>query len=383
MLYARHGDSWRPELLPRTEAQDAVYKNMDDDPRGSWRPNNLAARNFYSKGTYSITCPGGRVIEGPPSGSYWRIAEEKFRELDADNRIWWGRDGNNVPAPKIFLSEVTQGRVPQTLWSWEQVGHSQEAKKEMLDRISFESSASVFDTPKPTRLIKQMLRIGTRTDERDIILDFFAGSGSTGDAVMQANGEDGGNRRFILVQLPEPTGANDYTTIAEITKARLRAASEAISGGEVQGQLGAPPSSNDVGFRVFTLSSSNVRAWDSSFDTIEPDLADAIDNIKAERSEADVLYELLLKYGLDLATPTESRAIDGRTVTVIGAGALVACLADEITLDVVEGIAALKAELSPDVMHVVFKDSGFKNDVVKTNAAQILRQAGVDDVKTL
>jgi len=356
---------------------------MDDDPRGSWRPNNLAARNFYSKGTYSITCPGGRVIEGPPSGSYWRIAEEKFRELDADNRIWWGRDGNNVPAPKIFLSEVTQGRVPQTLWSWEQVGHSQEAKKEMLDRISFESSASVFDTPKPTRLIKQMLRIGTRTDERDIILDFFAGSGSTGDAVMQANGEDGGNRRFILVQLPEPTGANDYTTIAEITKARLRAASEAISGGEVQGQLGAPPSSNDVGFRVFTLSSSNVRAWDSSFDTIEPDLADAIDNIKAERSEADVLYELLLKYGLDLATPTESRAIDGRTVTVIGAGALVACLADEITLDVVEGIAALKAELSPDVMHVVFKDSGFKNDVVKTNAAQILRQAGVDDVKTL
>lgn len=115
VIYAKNGETWRPKLLPRTAEQDAIFKNPDNDPRGLWRANNLAARNYYSKGTYSITCPSGRVISGPPSGSYWRYSEEKFRELDADNRIWWGADGNNVPAPKIFLSEVKDGRVPQTL----------------------------------------------------------------------------------------------------------------------------------------------------------------------------------------------------------------------------------------------------------------------------
>lgn len=124
LIYAKSGDVWKPNPMPRSEKQDKAYKNPDNDPRGLWRPNNLAARNFYSKGTYSITCPSGRIIEGPPAGSYWRVSEEKFWSMDKDGRIWWGKDGNNVPAPKIYLSEVKQGVVPQTYWDYEEVGHT-------------------------------------------------------------------------------------------------------------------------------------------------------------------------------------------------------------------------------------------------------------------
>ena len=383
VIYAQNSGLWRPELLPRTDEQNAVYKNVDDDPRGRWRPNNLAARNFYSKGTYSIRCPGGRVIDGPPSGSYWRISREKFDELDADNRIWWGVDGNNVPAPKIFLSEVKQGRVPQTLWTWKEVGHSQEAKKEMLGRITFASSAGVFDTPKPTRLIQRMLQIGTQKQDSNIVLDFFAGSASTGDAVMQINQDEGSNRKYILVQLPEKTGQNDYETIADIAKARLRAASTALTAPQDSQLPGMEPKSTDLGFKVFKLDSSNIQTWDADYATMDKDLFGAIDNIKTDRSQDDVLYELLLKYGLDLAIPVETRTIHGKTVFIIGAGALVVCLDKEIGLNTVKGIAALKAELTPQIMKVVFKDAGFADDVVKTNTVQILKQAGVDDVKSL
>jgi adenine-specific DNA-methyltransferase len=185
LVYAKHADSWSPALLARSESQLAAYKNPDDDPRGPWKSSDLGARNYYSKGTYSITCPSGRVVVGPPPGSYWRVSEEKFLELDQDKRIWWGKDGNNVPAIKRFLSEVKAGRVPQTLWKYEDVGHSQEAKKQLIERVTFASSDSVFDTPKPTRLIEQALRIGTSNDEDTIVLDFFAGSGTTGEAVMK------------------------------------------------------------------------------------------------------------------------------------------------------------------------------------------------------
>lgn len=376
VVYARTAESWRPELLPRTAEQDALYKNPDDDPRGPWMSDNLTARNFYGAGTYPVTTPSGRQIPGPPTGTYWRVSKSKFDEMDRDNRVWWGNDGDNMPRLKRFLSEVSSGRVPQTLWEYKEVGHTQEAKQDLLSRIEFSSSNSVFDTPKPPRLIKQMLRIGTQKDQPDIVLDFFAGSGSTGDAVMQLNAEDEGERRYILVQLPEHTGFDDYPTIAEITKARLAAASASVSE-ESQSTAG------DLGYKVFKLSSSNIKPWDADFDSIEHDLVEAIDNIKADRSNDDVLYELLLKYGLDLAIPTETREIEGRTVTVIGAGALVVCLADNITLDVVSAIAALKDELKPEVMRVVFKDSGFADDVAKTNAAQILQQAGIEDVKSL
>jgi site-specific DNA-methyltransferase (adenine-specific)/adenine-specific DNA-methyltransferase len=201
LVYARNGDKWRPGLLPRTEKQDRVYKNPDNDPRGPWRPNNLAARNFYSKGVYAIRCPGGRVIPGPPKGSYWRVSEDTLWDMDKEGRIYWGPDRNNVPAPKIYLSEVKQGIVPQTIWSWQEVGHTQEAKKELVAICDFEDSASVFITPKPVRLIKRILEIATYKDS--LVLDSFAGSGTTGHAVLAKNKEDGGNRRFVMVEMDE------------------------------------------------------------------------------------------------------------------------------------------------------------------------------------
>ena len=196
LVFGKNADMWTPHKMPRTEKQNKAYKNPDNDPRGLWRPNNLAARNYYSKGTYSITCPSGRVINGPPSGSYWRVSEEKFHELDKDGRIWWGKDGNNVPAPKIFLSEVSDGIVPQTLWSYEEVGHTQDAKKEIKSIFSGEMP---FDTPKPYRLIERILQIASDADS--IILDSFAGSGTTAHAVLNMNKADGGHRKFILVEM--------------------------------------------------------------------------------------------------------------------------------------------------------------------------------------
>ncbi|MCC5958441.1 MAG: site-specific DNA-methyltransferase [Rhodobacteraceae bacterium] len=201
LVYAKRKESWKPNLLARSEGQDDIYKNPDNDPRGRWRPNNLAARNFYSKGTYEISCPGGRKIPGPPSGSYWRMSEQKLWELDADNRIWWGEDGNNVPAPKIFLSEVRDGRVPQTIWHWSDAGHTQDAKKELLRILDFNESSDVFVTPKPSKLIGRIIDLAT--DENSIILDSFSGSGTTGHAVLEANKRDGGNRRFVLVEMED------------------------------------------------------------------------------------------------------------------------------------------------------------------------------------
>jgi len=201
IVYARNAASWRPRLVPRSEKQNKLYKNPDNDPRGLWRPNNLAARNYYSKGTYAIQCPGGRVIDGPPKGSYWRVSEERFREWDKDGRIYWGKTGNSIPAPKIYLSEVKEGIVPQTIWHWSEVGHTQDAKKELLAVCDFDDSQSVFITPKPLRLIQRILTIASNKDS--LILDSFAGSGTTGHAVLVQNKADGGSRRFITVEVDE------------------------------------------------------------------------------------------------------------------------------------------------------------------------------------
>ena len=203
LVYASNSDKWTPNPLPRTEKQDKGYKNPDDDPRGPWTSSDLSARNPYSEGVYPIVSRSGKRIDGPPSGRYWIISKRKFLEFDSDGRIWWGKNGNNQPRLKRFLSEVKGGRVPQTFWPYKEVGHTQEAKKEILDILDFVDSASVFSTPKPTRLIERILRIATDPD--DIVLDFFAGSGTTAHAVLKLNKEDGGNRRFIMVSNAEAT----------------------------------------------------------------------------------------------------------------------------------------------------------------------------------
>ena len=221
VCYALNKDFWRPNAMPRSAAQDKAFKNPDNDPRGPWTSGDLSARNYYSKGTYPITCPSGRVVAGPPPGNYWRFAEEKFLELDRDGRIWWGKSGDNTPRLKRFLSDVRQGVVPQTLWKYEEVGHTQDAKKEIHDILRFENTADVFSTPKPVALIERIMRIATKPG--DIVLDFFAGSGTTAQAVLNLNREDGGERRFILVSSTEATADTpDKNLCRDVCAERVR-----------------------------------------------------------------------------------------------------------------------------------------------------------------
>ena len=199
LIYAKNSNIWQRNLLIRTEMHDKRYKNPDNDPRGLWASSDLSARNYYSLGTYSITAPSGRVISGPPKGTYWRFSKENFNLQNRDNRIWWGKDGNNVPRLKRFLSAVQEGIVPQTIWFHQEVGNTQEAKKEVVKLIP--EAEEVFSTPKPTRLVQRIIQLATNTG--DFVLDSFAGSGTTGHAVLKQNTEDGGTRRFILVEMDE------------------------------------------------------------------------------------------------------------------------------------------------------------------------------------
>ena len=217
VVYAKRRESFKRNLLPRTEEADARYRNLDDDPRGPWKPSDLSARNPYSKGTYSIKCPGGRQIDGPPPGNYWRYSEEKFWELNRDNRIWWGSNDNQVPAIKRFLTEVQPGLVPETIWTYKEVSHTQGAKKTLLQ--IFPEKLPGFTT-KPFELIQRMVLLSTDPDS--IILDSFAGSGTTAHAVLAQNREDGGNRRFILVE------CEDYAD--SITAERVRRVIKGVPG---------------------------------------------------------------------------------------------------------------------------------------------------------
>jgi len=159
LVYAKQGDSWTPQILPQTDEMLARYKNPDNDPRGPWTSGDLAARNRYDAGLYPLTCPSGQVIDGPPKGSYWRFSKESFDRLSADNRIWWGADGDNMPRLKRFLYEVKQGRVPQTLWRYEEVGHTQEAKKALLKYVQFQHTENVLNSVKPVELLQRVLHL--------------------------------------------------------------------------------------------------------------------------------------------------------------------------------------------------------------------------------
>jgi adenine-specific DNA-methyltransferase len=198
LVVAKDKASWRPQMLDRTAEMDARFENSDDDPRGPWTSGDLSARNYYSEGTYPIECPSGRVIEGPPPGTYWRVKKQKFLDLAADNRIWWGADGDNQPRLKRFLSEVKQGRVPQTFWNHGEVGHTQDAKRTLLEMGLIRTQEDGSMTPKPVPLIERVIELAC--EEEALILDSFAGSGTTAHAVLKANAKDGGTRRFILVE---------------------------------------------------------------------------------------------------------------------------------------------------------------------------------------
>ncbi|MFC6285531.1 site-specific DNA-methyltransferase [Nocardioides sp. GCM10027113] len=373
VIYARNANEWTPNLLPRTAKQDEAYSNPDNDPRGPWKSSDLSARNYYSKGTYALACPSGRVIPGPPSGSYWRYSEEKFKELDADGRIWWGKDGNSVPSIKRFLTEVKQGRVPQTLWPYSEVGHNQDAKKELIERVTFESSDSVFDTPKPTRLIKRMLTLATDAHSNDLVLDFFAGSGSTADAVLQMNAEDGGNRRFITVQYPEPTGHGDYETVADIARTRIAATVEATRDSTTA--AGCPKGT--FGFRYLQLAPSNFKVWDpSTAPTDAEDLADHLmlfaDSLTSDATNEGIVAEVLLKEGVPLDLPLRHVDVAGERVSIAGDNKIAVCLARTATPELADALCGL------GVRRVVMLDTAFAdNDEAKSNAFYRLQNANI------
>ena len=293
---------------------------------------------------------------------------------------------------KIRVAKERAVSTPATVGNW---GTQGEATKKLAEL--FEGGSPPFDTPKSTSMPSDFAK--WFADEGSIVLDFFAGSATTAHAVLDLNKQDGGNRKFILVQLPEPCPADSeafkagYKNIAEIGKERIRRVIKKIQAEQSQNtkQAALPgmdekPRNLDLGFKVLKLDSSNIKTWDPDFDQFEHTLLTAAEIIKPDRSEADVLYEILLKYGLDLTLPVEKREIGGKVVHIIGGGGLVVCLASGMTLGAVEKIAALKKEFNPETppgMRMVFKDAGFANDELKTNAAQILKQHGIEDVRAV
>jgi adenine-specific DNA-methyltransferase len=289
------------------------------------------------------------------------------------------------------LNEVQQGIVPPTWWPFEDCGHNDEAQKETGALIG----KKVFSTPKPIRLLDRIISIGAPEPDA-IVMDFFAGSGSIGHAVMAKNSVDNSRRRFVLVQLPEPLDENNKDqkvaaelcdtlgvrrSIAELTKERLRRAAHKI-------RAERPSTSADLGFRVFRLDKSNIRGWIPNHEDLPQTLLDNYDHILGGRSEADIAYELLLKLGLDLCVPIQSSIVTGKTVNAVGGGVLILCLADNVAFDEVEelaaGISAWHKELAPvGDSTVVFRDSAFADDVAKTNMAAILAQNGLENVRSL
>jgi adenine-specific DNA-methyltransferase len=206
VIYAAKGEIWKPNLLPRTEEQNAAYKNPDKDPRGVWKTSDLVCAKLLLGRNLFDYVPIWARHRRSTKGMYWRVSKERFEELDRDNRIWWGKDGSAIPQTKAFLHEVKDGRVPQTMWFYKRSRPHPGSKKELLELVDFNTSDDVFITPKPTRLIQRILQIAT--DKDSLILDSFAGSGTTGHAVLKQNAEDGGNRRFILVEMDEAIARN-------------------------------------------------------------------------------------------------------------------------------------------------------------------------------
>ena len=242
----------------------------------------------------------------------------------------------------------------------------------------------IFPNPKPVDLIVSLVGLITsRSDEMPIILDFFSGSGTSAHSILELNSRDNGKRKFIQVQLPERTDKNSqahksgYSTIAEIGKERIRRVVKKIKDEHTE-----KSKEMDLGFKVFKLDSSNIKSWDGNPDNVETSLLDTVENIKPDRTEEDVLYEILLKSGLDLTLPIEERNIEGKKVFNIGLGSLFICLADNMNRKVAEGIGKWKDECNPEICRVVFKDNGF-SDVEKTNSVQTLKRYGIDEIKTI
>ena len=309
LLYARNKERWKPNLLPRTTAMDDRYKNPDNDPRGPWKPGGFSVKTYSAEYDYPIKTLSGKVVN-PPRGSCWQTSKKNYRKLLADNRIWFGKNGDAKPQLKQFLNEVQQGSVAKSIWLYNEVGHNQTAKAHI--KQIFHDSDIVFDTPKPVELIERMLELSTNAKDENIVLDFFAGSSSTAHAVLLKNAEDGGNRRFIMVQLPEPLPRKDelsngvvLKTIADIGKERLH---RAIKG--YVGLKGIPG-----GFKAFRLQPTafvnDQEKTVKSIREIKRALQFAKTTVKASAAAQDMLYEILLMEGWDLCSEIREERIGG------------------------------------------------------------------------
>lgn len=383
LVYAKDISKVMCNGLPRSEETNSKYSNPDNDPRGLWRTDNMSVGPVIESKVYEIVTPSGRVCL-PPKGRCWLYTKERYKEMVADNRIWFGEDGNNVPAPKRFLNEVKQGMTPMTIWKYQDVGHTQDSMREL--RTLFDGE-KVFDYSKPVKLITRIVSL--YSDKTDIIMDFFSGSSTTAHAVMKLNAEDGGSRKFIMVQLPELCDEKSeaykagYKNICEIGEERIRRAGEQIKAEwekehPSDGLFGSDEKfTTDIGFKVFKLDSTNVNEWDSNMKLDEKELAIRLGEVfKEGRSKEDILYEIMLKYGV-FDKHSEEIDVNGKTMYRVGKRYMIVCLNDHITSEDVKAIG----ELSPRT--VIFNEAGFDNDNDKINAVYNLEKAGIEDVKCI
>ena len=373
LVYAKNKLLWQPQLLERTAEMNARYKNIDNDPRGPWKPENSTAQAGHgTKGQfYTLIAPNGKK-HTPPSGRCWLYTENVMKKMIENNQIWFGTDGNNVPAIKRFLSDVKQGIACQTIWKYEEVGHNQEGKKELKGLFP---EGVPFDTPKPIRLIQRMIKLAGQNDF--LVLDFFSGSATTAHAVMQLNAEDGGNRKFIMVQLPEKTDEKSeahkagYETICEIGKERIRRAGAKIKEENPLGTMDL-----DVGFRVLKCDSTNMKKVYYRPDEYEPSMFDSLaDNIKEDRTPEDLLFQVMLDLGILLSSKIEQTEIAGKKVFNVADNFLVACFDADITDEVITAIAQQKP------YYFVMRDSSLASDSVAANFDQIFATYSPDTVR--
>ena len=364
-IYAKDLNQFQMNLLPRSDKQNKDYKNPDNDPRGVWKVGNLTVGPAVEKQVYEIVGPTGRKFL-PPSGYCWRFTKEKFEEMRKDNRIWFGTDGNNSPVPKLFLTEVQDGVTPMTLWSFEEAGHNQIATRELREIFG----ASIFTSPKPLKYLTRYLQIGLNKDS--LILDFFSGSATTAHAVMKLNAEDGGNRKFIMVQLPEKTDEKSeaykagYKNICEIGKERIRRA-----GIKVKEEAGKSAQNLDTGFRVLKLDSSNME--DVYYTPQEFELQSLFnENVKADRTNEDLLFQVMLDLGIELSAKIECKQIAGKNVHFVDDNYLVACFDRDVNESTITEIAKLQP------IYFVMRDASAANDNVIDNFEQIFKHYSPD-----
>ena len=351
-----------------SENRKASFTNPDSDPRGPWASVDMTG--MIGRATkdqfFKVKLPSGREI-GPPSGRSWGLIEKTFQELRNDNRVWFGASGDNVPRIKRFLAEV-EGQTVPTYWPYDEVGSNEDASNELLELFDH---PKLFDTPKPTRLIDRLLEISTTAGDSQLILDFFAGSSTTAHSVMRANAKDGGQRRFIMIQAAEPVGEKSeakklgYAHIAELSKERIRRAGKRILESEfVDGW------NKDVGFRTLKIDTSNMADVYYSPDALDKAKFDLfVDNIKPDRTPEDLLFQVMLDWGVDLTLSITKQSIQGKDVFFVDGNVLAACFDASGSID--EAFVKELAKHQP--LRVVFRDAGYKNSAVKINVEQIFK----------